>query len=97
MEVGSIINIAINKKDKICILLSKKNWTDLYDEWYDDGPRIFIFPHQVTQFLGLFECPQQRAPIYMHTSDSMLCYELVDGDRKIWIRDIELKKFGKEI
>ena len=97
MDIGDVVSLNIDDVDRACIVLSKKSWIELDDEWLESDPRIFIFMHSTIYQPGLFACQQYRAPMYISNDDSEICCELMYGDTKAWIRDIELQKFGKEV
>ncbi len=106
MEIGSIINIRIDGKDKVCILLSKKTWLELNSGWPKYGQdiddtlvgRTFIFEaYNGGNPPTLYSYFQRRGATFLNIHDSEICYELMMGDRKVWMRDKQFREHKKEV
>ena len=97
MNIGSVVDVQIDGEYNTCIVLSGKTYYDLYPMWrctsqyleeyhpYDRRVGLFVVTNQNYCPQILYYCGQECPPI---------CYELLYGDNRVWIRDDILEKYS---
>ncbi len=89
MKIGFVVTIPINKQDTTCIVIRRKTYGEIrrafineekfFDKAYGDT-RIYVFT-----FSRLYRLSDD--------DDASMCYELMFGDEKAWLRQYLLLRY----
>lgn len=95
MDIGTVVNIRITGVVRTCVILDRKPYYDLCCGWTNSTLKYLkeLYRHD-----GLFVNTDPFFPDELRGfSSNGLCYELMYGDSKVWIKDDRLEEHGKEI
>ena len=93
MKIGTVVNLRIDGDIRSCVILNKITYHDLYDMWTNDMKYL----REYNSYDDLYASQFQILPVNLSGYDQDPIYQLLYGDKKVWIRGDTLKMHGKKI
>ncbi len=94
MEIGDVVRVRIAGIVRTCLVLDSKPYYVLCCTWNS----TFKYLREVYTHIGLFVYTDPFFPTELRGfSSNGVCYELMYGDSKVWIKDDRLEDHAKVV
>ncbi len=94
MDIGDVIIMPIGGRDRTCIIVDKKTYGEIRRDFVGEEKFFDDVIPPMSPEPGIYVATYSRQLIKINDDyDKVMCYELMVGDEKAWMRDYLIVKY----